>query len=138
MKWRNSLYFLVCNVKVSLQKSTWVYRLWACLKVQSATFFAVPTKTALHHTLWSYSSTFYPAQCHTEKLMLSYPYFGEGNGTPLQYSCLENPRDGGAWWAAISGITQSRTQLRQLSSSSSNSVICYLITYFVPLFCPYQ
>ena len=42
---------------------------------------------------------------------------GEGNGTPLQYSCLENPRDGGAWWAAIYGVTQSRTRLKWLSSS---------------------
>ena len=40
-----------------------------------------------------------------------YPYFGEGNGTPLQYSCLENPMDGGAWWAAVHGITRSRTRL---------------------------
>ena len=46
---------------------------------------------------------------------------GEGNGNPLQCSCLENPRDGGAWWAAISGVAQSRTRLRQLSSSSSSS-----------------
>ena len=46
---------------------------------------------------------------------------GEGNGNPLQCSCLENPRDGGAWWAAVSGVTQSRTQLKQLSSSSSSS-----------------
>ena len=45
---------------------------------------------------------------------------GEGNGTPLQYSCLENPMDGGAWWAAIYGVAQSRTQLKQLSSSSSS------------------
>ena len=45
---------------------------------------------------------------------------GEGNGNPLQCSCLENPRDGGAWWAAISGVAQSRTQLKRLSSSSSN------------------
>ena len=42
---------------------------------------------------------------------------GEGNGNPLQCSCLENPRDGGAWWAAIYGVTQSRTGLKQLSSS---------------------
>ena len=48
---------------------------------------------------------------------------GEGNGNPLQYSCLENPRDRGAWWAAIYGVTQSRTQLQQLSSSSSSSRI---------------
>ena len=45
---------------------------------------------------------------------------GEGNVTPLQCSCLENPRDGGAWWAAVYGITQSRTRLKQLSSSSSS------------------
>ena len=44
---------------------------------------------------------------------------GEGNGSPLQCSCLENPRDGGAWWAAICGVTQSRTRLKWLSSSSS-------------------
>ena len=43
----------------------------------------------------------------------------EGNGNPLQCSCLENPRDGGAWWAAIYGVTQSRTRLKRLSSSSS-------------------
>ena len=36
---------------------------------------------------------------------------GEGNGTPLQYSCLENPRDGGAWWAAVYGVPQSQTRL---------------------------
>ena len=46
---------------------------------------------------------------------------GEGNGNPLQYSCLENPRDGGAWWAAIYGVAQSRTRLKWLSSSSSSS-----------------
>ena len=45
---------------------------------------------------------------------------GEGNGNPLQCSCLENPRNGGAWWAAIYGIAQSRTQLKRLSSSSSS------------------
>ena len=45
--------------------------------------------------------------------------YREGNGTPLQYSCLENPMDGGAWWAAVYGVAQSRTRLKQLSSSSS-------------------
>ena len=44
---------------------------------------------------------------------------GEGNGNPLQCSCLENPRNRGAWWAAIYGVAQSRTQLKWLSSSSS-------------------
>ena len=52
---------------------------------------------------------------------------GEGNGNPLPRSCLENPRDGEAWWAAISGVAQSRTRLKRLSSSSSSSsrhVLC--------------
>ena len=44
---------------------------------------------------------------------------GEGNGNPLQCSCLENPRDGGAWWAAVYGVAQSRTRLKRLNSSSS-------------------
>ena len=48
---------------------------------------------------------------------------GEGNGKPLQCSCLENPRDGGAWWAAVSGVAQSRTRLKQLSSSMLYSVL---------------
>ena len=43
---------------------------------------------------------------------------GEGHGNPLQCSCLENPRDGGAWWAAVYGVAQSRTRLKWLSSSS--------------------
>ena len=46
---------------------------------------------------------------------------GEGNGNPLQCSCLENPRDGGAWWTAVFGVAQSRTRLKRLSSSSSSS-----------------
>ena len=47
---------------------------------------------------------------------------GEGNGNPLQCSCLENPRDGGAWWAAIYRVAQSRTQLKRLRSSSSKYI----------------
>ena len=46
---------------------------------------------------------------------------GEGNGNPLQCYCLENPRDGGAWWAAVYGVTQSGTRLKRLSSSSSSN-----------------
>ena len=45
---------------------------------------------------------------------------GEGNGNPLQYSCLENPMEGGAWWAAVYGVAQSWARLKQLSSSSSS------------------
>ena len=46
---------------------------------------------------------------------------GEGNGNPLQCSCLENPRGGGAWWASVYGVAQSQTRLKRLSSSSSSS-----------------
>ena len=51
---------------------------------------------------------------------------GEGNGNPLQCSCLENPRDRGAWWAAVYGVAQSLTQLQRLSSSSSR--VHYILT----------
>ena len=52
----------------------------------------------------------------------SLSHIGEGNGNPLQRSCLENPRDGGAWWAAVCGVAQSRTRLRRLSSSGSKGL----------------
>ena len=55
----------------------------------------------------------------TERLHFhfSLSYIGEGNGKPLQCSCLEDPRDGGAWWAAVYRVAQSRTRLKGLSSS---------------------
>ena len=56
---------------------------------------------------------------HDWATSLSLLCIGEGNGNPLQCSCLENPRDGGAWWAAVYGVTQSRTQPKWLSSSNS-------------------
>ena len=52
---------------------------------------------------------------------------GEGNGHPLQYSCLENPRDGGAWWAAVYGVAQSQTRLKRLSSSSRAEIYWYFL-----------
>ena len=53
----------------------------------------------------------WPLLFHVSRTML-----GEGNGNPLQWSCLENPREGGAWWAAIYGVSQSWTRLKWLSS----------------------
>ena len=52
--------------------------------------------------------------------------FGEGNGDPLQCSCLENPRDREAWWATIYGVAQSRIRLKRLSSNSSSLELLYL------------
>ena len=57
---------------------------------------------------------------------------GEGNGNPLQGSYLENPRDRGAWWAAVYGVAQSRTRLKWLSSSSSS-----ISSYLTPELCSY-
>ena len=55
---------------------------------------------------------------------------GEGNGNPLQCSCLENPRDGGAWWAAVYGVAQSQTQLTRLSSSNGPWLDFTQVIYF--------
>ena len=60
---------------------------------------------------------------------------GEGNGNPLQCSCLEKPSDGGAWWAAVYGIAQSWTRLKRLSSSSRNYYRCWP-TALLPGHCP--
>ena len=66
----------------------------------------------------------------TERLSFHFSLscIGEGNGNPLQCSCLENPRDGGAWWAAVSGVAQSWTRLKRLSSSSSKQCVGHLFT----------
>ena len=56
---------------------------------------------------------------------------GEGNGNPLQYSCLENPRDRGAWWAAVYGVAQSRTRMKWLSNSIE---LFSFFTLFLKLF----
>ena len=65
-------------------------------------------------------------------------WIGEGNGNPLQCSCLANPRDGGAWWAAICGVTQSWTQLKWLSSSRGRSSIIQNLSFLItiPPTCP--
>ena len=65
----------------------------------------------------------------TERLHfhISLSCIGEGNGNPLRCCCLENPRDGGAWWAAVYGVAQSRTRLKRLSSSSTSLSLCLSI-----------
>ena len=70
----------------------------------------------------------------TERLHFhfSLSWIGEGNGNPLQCSSLENPRDRGAWWVAVYGVTQSRTQLKQLSSSST---LIHVYSSLRPLLC---
>ena len=65
---------------------------------------------------WGHSGLDTTEQLHFH---FSFSCIGEGNGNPLQCSCLENPRDGGAWWAAVYGVAQSWTRLKRLSSSRS-------------------
>ena len=103
------------------------------LKKKSKNYTKKPEKVMASHSstlAWKIPWTEEPGGCSpwghkesntTERLHFHFSLscIGEGNGNPLQCSCLENPRDGGAWWAAVYGVAQSRTRLKQLSSSSS-------------------
>ena len=99
----------------------------------------MPIKVVIRRRQWQPTPVLLTGKSHGRKSLVGYsqwghqesdtterPHFhfslsciGEGNGNPLQCSCLENPRDGGAWWVAVYGVAQSRTRLKQLSSSSS-------------------
>ena len=99
---------------------------WKTLKAYAAAFPATEAKRnpfRFGGQLARYYYVFYWAT----SLHFSLSCMGEGNGNPLQCSCLENPRDGGAWWAAVYEVAQSRTQLKRLSSSSSmSSTVMYI------------
>ena len=94
------------------------WQLWLGTYSVGSFFFSPPRYVAL----WD-SKTPHRPTCMRVSYCLetSPPPCREGNGNPVQCSCLENPRDGGAWWAAISGVAKSQTQLKWLSSSSSSS-----------------
>ena len=83
----------------------------------------LPRKSHRWRSLVGYSPWGHKESDMTEQLHFHFSLscIGEGNGNPIQCSCLENPRDGGAWWAAVYGVAQSRTQLKRLSSNSSSS-----------------
>ena len=113
----------------------WSWRNWICILIVSW------KSCVLLDRVWQWHPTpvLLPRECHgwrslvgcsprgrwesdmTERLHFHFALscIGEGNGSPLQCSCLENPRDGGAWWGAVYGVAQSRTRLKRLSSSSS-------------------
>ena len=91
--------------------------------------FAVPCSTLAWKIPWTEEPGGLPSTGSleldtTEQLHFHFSVscIGEGNGNPLQCSCLENPRDSGAWWAAVYGVAQSQTWLKWLSSSSSSSM----------------
>ena len=77
-------------------------------------------KSLVGCSLWGRSESDMTEQLHSH---FSLSCIGEGNGNPLQCSCLENSRDREAWWAAVSGVAQSRTRLKRLSSSSSRECL---------------
>ena len=140
--WKFECIFLV------LFKITWHYIKWDCLKMdprrQRKNFWGQDFRLCRSHpsekvmaphssTLaWKIPWTEEPGGLQsmgrkeletTERLHFPFSLSctGEGNGNPLQYSCLENPRDRGARWAAVYGVAQSQTRLKRRSSSSSRS-----------------
>ena len=111
----------------------------ACSRVLFLSFYLQSVYPLLWRRQWHPTPVLLPGKSHRQRSLVgcspwgrkesdmterlhfhfSLSCIGEGNGNPLQYSCLENPRNGGAWWAAIFGVSQSRIWLKQLSSSSS-------------------
>ena len=82
--------------------------------VQAAVHGVAKSRTRLND--FTFTFHFHALEKEMETHSFSLSCIGEGNGNPLQYSCLENPRDGGAWWAAVYGVAQSQTRLKWLSS----------------------
>ena len=107
---------LVIEVKFKGSSSNYWRRQW------HPTLVLLPGKSHGWRSLVGYSPWGCEESDMTERLHFPFSLscIGEGNGNPLQCSCLENPRDGGAWWAAVSGVAQSRTRLKRLSSSSKS------------------
>ena len=114
-------------------------------------FFKLVTMPLIWRRQWQATPVLLPGKSHGWRILVGYSpcgrhesvatdrlYFhfslshnGEGNCNPLQCSCLENPRDSRAWWAAVYGVAQSRTWLKRLSSSSSTPLIEYFANWRV-------
>ena len=138
----------IAKIKIQIISITtkiflWTFAIYPFLFLQSGkatTFLFFVTIGCLWRRQWQPTPVLLPGKSHgrrslagcspwghkesdtTERLHFhfSLSYIGEGNGNPLQCSCLENPGDRGAWWAAVYGVAQSRTRLKRLSSSSSS------------------
>ena len=115
----------VTDFKSFVTQTQWLFYLWFSPKV-----FAVNYKPGKSHgwkslvgcSPWGRKESDTTEQLHFH---FSLSCIGEGNGNPLQCSCLENPRDREAWWTAICGVAQSQTRLQRLSRISSTSIIIY-------------
>ena len=125
LKWQNTKYLLSVlyhkNAKYSWEQNIyWDYFLEKAMAPHSSTLaWKIPWRSLVGCSPWGQEESDMTERLHFH---FSLSCIGEGNGNPLQCSCLENPRDRGAWWAAIYGVAQSRTRLKQLSSSSSSSM----------------
>ena len=110
--------------KLIQMKSTWMEKIYHARRQWHPTPVLLPGKSHGWRSLVGCSPWGRWGSDTTERLHFHFSpsCTGEGNGNPLQCSCLENPRDGGVWWAAIYGVAQSQTRLKQLSSSSSSSI----------------
>ena len=112
----------VCQWRLEL--SPWVRKIpWSTKRQPTAVF--LPGKSRGQESMMGYGPWGRSESDRAERLHFHFSpsCIGEGNGNPLQYSCLENPRDRGDWWAAVYGVTQSRTRLKRLSSSSKWVII---------------
>ena len=129
--WRSSLFhnlhFILCPVVV-LFKNKLIYgrRQWQPTPV------LLPGKSHEHRSLigcspWSREESDVTERRHFH---FSLSCIGEGNGNPLQCSCLENPRDGGVWWAAFYGVAQSWTRLKRLKQQQQQAILLLLLLCF--------
>ena len=110
----NSMFSILRDCQTVFQSNHTIFR----RKQWHPTPVLLPGKSHGRRSLVGYSPWGHEESDMTERLHFHFSLscIGEGNGNPFQCSCLENPRDGGAWWAAVYGVAQSRTQLKWLSS----------------------
>ena len=113
-----------------------------CFRVSRQNPVLLPGKSHGRRSLVASSSWGRQESDTTERIHFHFSLscIGEGNGNPLQCSCLENLRDGGAWWAAIYRVAQSRTQLKRLSSSiqQNDSVIYTRVSIVFQIIFPFR
>ena len=110
--WTNSPFFLIPSLYLTCLIKLWYIYVWMvlCVSVCIMGMFSIKSAIFLTWTLKKMVEVVW--RTAQENYSASFWGHGEGSGTPLQYSCLENPMDGGAWWATVHGVVKSRTWLR--------------------------
>ena len=131
--WNHCKTMIGCHCKGYRERTSWAWVKMLKKGRLIRNFFMSDTLMFNRRRQWQPTPVFLPrgscgqrsfAQSLTWLKQLSmHACLGEGNVNPLQCPCLENPRDGGAWWAAVSGVLQTRTRLKRLSSSSSSTLM---------------